>query len=142
MEFKGGEQSANILRERELTCSWVVVVPATIYFVAFANRAEGAASAGQAYAFLCLCIFLIHFCYVGMALSSQLTLSVDVVNILLLNIYLLHLVCMTRICRGLKEKNIKGNLTYRYMRKYIIMDESKILTIKFSGQGAISRKIL
>ena len=44
-----GEQCANILGERELTCSWVIVVPTANYFVAFANRAEDAVLAGQAY---------------------------------------------------------------------------------------------
>ena len=42
------EQSANILGETELTCSWIVVVTKTNYFVAFSNRAEDAVSAGNA----------------------------------------------------------------------------------------------
>ena len=38
-----GEQNANILREREMTCSWVVFVPTMNYSAAFEDRAEGAA---------------------------------------------------------------------------------------------------
>ena len=46
------EQSRNILRETELTCSWVVVVLTKNKSVAFANRTEGAVLAGQEYSFL------------------------------------------------------------------------------------------
>ena len=57
-----GEQSATILRERELTCSLVVVIPTTNYFVAFVNMAEGVALAGHAYTILGVCaLFLVMF---------------------------------------------------------------------------------
>ena len=51
------EQSANILRETELTCSWAVVVPQAKKFVAFANRSKGAVLTGQEYSFFCYCTF-------------------------------------------------------------------------------------
>ena len=77
--------------ERELTSSWAVIVPPTNYFAAFVNRAEGEALVGQAHTFLCLYIFLSHFHYMRIVLYSQLLLSEDVVNLLLLHIYLLDL---------------------------------------------------
>ena len=55
------EQNANILWETELTCSWVVVVPTTIKFVAFANRAEGAISEGKGYSFFGTVYFPLTF---------------------------------------------------------------------------------
>ena len=54
------EQNANILRETELTCNWVVV-PTMNKFVAFVNRAEGAVSAGQEYSFFVTVHFSLPF---------------------------------------------------------------------------------
>ena len=54
-------QSRNHLRETELTCSWVVVVPTTNKFVAFANGAEGTVLAGQEYSFFVTVHFSLPF---------------------------------------------------------------------------------
>ena len=48
-QSKKGEESANVLRETELTCIWVVVVPTTNESVTYANRTEGAVSAVPPY---------------------------------------------------------------------------------------------
>ena len=88
-----GEKSANIFREREMTCSWVVV-PATKLFYCHCKQ-------GRRCSINRTCIHLfgsVHYSYPfslckNGALSSQLVLSVDVVNFLLLNIDLLH-VCL------------------------------------------------
>ena len=71
------KQNTNIIREIELTCSWVVIVPATNKFVAFANRAEGTVFTGQEYSFF----VTVHFLCVRMGLSWEIVLSVDVVSL-------------------------------------------------------------
>ena len=74
-----------MLREKELTCSWVIV-PTTNESVAFANRTGGAILTVPPYIFF-VSAFFCHFHHLRMVLSSQLEATVDFVNLLLLNIH-------------------------------------------------------
>ena len=71
-----GEQSADMLREKELTFIWVVVVPTTNKFVACAHRAEGAAVVGQEYGFFGSVHFSLPFSVYGIgAVLTAVTVS-------------------------------------------------------------------